>query len=258
MTPADAPYPPELLPLLTNYRSYFAGWGVEGRSAGPVTLFRSGIANPALNAVTGSTLPVVEAVRIARERMAGVPWLWDVTPDSAPGTAEALEALGARAVGTVPVMAVAAADVRRPALPAGGAPEPVDSIDDVEAWTTAWAPAMGVDLGDLERLVRLHRDRVAATAELTQFGAVVDGRFRATAELHRTGETGGVYLAATEEAYRGRGLATALVLAAVERAVASGAQVLTLQASAMGEPIYRRIGFETVGTIRRYRLPDAA
>ncbi|RIX28585.1 GNAT family N-acetyltransferase [Amnibacterium setariae] len=245
------------LPLLENYRSYFTGWGLEGRGGGPVTTFRSGIASAALNAVTGNAAPVSEALPVARRRLRGVPWLWDVAPDAAPGTAADLEALGGRRVGGMPVMAVQAEDVRRLAVPPGGAQaRVVDVVEDVPGWTTAWMPAMGLDLRDRAALLRVDRDRVAVTGRLTRFGAMVDGAFRATAELHLTGTVGGVYLVATEEGHRGRGLATLLVAAAVGRAVADGAEVLTLQASSAGESVYRRLGFETVARIERWLPPE--
>lgn len=246
------------LPLIANYRSYFSGWGLEGRGAGAVSTFRSGVASAALNGVTGNAVPVEEALPIARRRLRDVPWLWDVAPDAAPGTAAALEALGARRTGSMPVMAVGARDLRRPAvLPGAADAAVVDVVGDVAGWTAAWMPAMGLDPEDRDLLLRVDRDRVRVTDRLTRFGAVVDGAFRATAELHVTGVVGGVYLVATEAAYRGRGLATALVVAAAERAVAQGAEVLTLQASSAGESVYRRLGFTSVARIDRYRLPDA-
>lgn len=55
----------------------------------------------------------------------------------------------------------------------------------------------------------------------------------------------GVYAVATSPRARGRGYGEALTWAAV---AADPALPATLQASEMGEPVYRRMGFETIGT----------
>jgi hypothetical protein len=55
----------------------------------------------------------------------------------------------------------------------------------------------------------------------------------------------GVYAVATSPAARGKGYGEALTWAA---AGTDATLPVTLQASELGEPIYRRMGFETVGT----------
>jgi GNAT superfamily N-acetyltransferase len=56
----------------------------------------------------------------------------------------------------------------------------------------------------------------------------------------------GVYWVGTVEAARGRGLGEAVTRAVTNRAFDLGAAVNTLQASPMGEPIYTRMGYETI------------
>lgn len=53
----------------------------------------------------------------------------------------------------------------------------------------------------------------------------------------------GVYFVATPERFRRRGLATRLMIAALGEARERGCATSSLQASAMGEPIYRAIGY---------------
>lgn len=53
----------------------------------------------------------------------------------------------------------------------------------------------------------------------------------------------GVYAVGTAEAARGRGLAELVTRAVTNIGFDSGAPVVTLQASSMGEPIYRRMGY---------------
>ncbi len=53
----------------------------------------------------------------------------------------------------------------------------------------------------------------------------------------------GIYWVATPEAYRGRGLSSRLLYAALAEARERGCATSSLQASGMGEPIYKRLGY---------------
>ncbi|MBW4683537.1 MAG: GNAT family N-acetyltransferase [Komarekiella atlantica HA4396-MV6] len=65
-----------------------------------------------------------------------------------------------------------------------------------------------------------------------------------TSALYLDPQVAGVYVVATTPEARGRGFASALVLAALKKARALGYRVATLQASKMGVNVYRRIGFQ--------------
>jgi GNAT superfamily N-acetyltransferase len=54
----------------------------------------------------------------------------------------------------------------------------------------------------------------------------------------------GIYFVATPDEHRGRFLATRLLAAALVEARGRGCATSSLQSSAMGEPIYRRLGYE--------------
>jgi GNAT superfamily N-acetyltransferase len=54
---------------------------------------------------------------------------------------------------------------------------------------------------------------------------------------------GGVYWVGAVEAVRGRGVGEAVTRAVTNRAFDAGAALVSLQASKMGEPIYRRMGY---------------
>jgi ribosomal protein S18 acetylase RimI-like enzyme len=56
----------------------------------------------------------------------------------------------------------------------------------------------------------------------------------------------GIYWVGTTESARGRGLGRTLTAAAVNAGFDLGAELASLQASPMGEPIYRAMGFEKV------------
>jgi len=67
----------------------------------------------------------------------------------------------------------------------------------------------------------------------------------ATSLLFLTGDVAGIYWVATASEQRGRGFGEALTWAAVGGGRERGARFASLQASALGEPVYGRMGFET-------------
>lgn len=79
----------------------------------------------------------------------------------------------------------------------------------------------------------------------------IDGDPAAIAMTIVTGDVAGIYWVGTTEQARGRGLARALTATAVGAGFERGAEIASLQASPMGEPIYKRMGFKT---IFKYRL----
>lgn len=74
----------------------------------------------------------------------------------------------------------------------------------------------------------------------------------AVSTLLRAGSAAGIYHVATLPAFRGRGLGTALTLAAMQTAQAAGAGTAILFATPSGLPVYQRMGFETVSTADLY------
>jgi GNAT superfamily N-acetyltransferase len=87
------------------------------------------------------------------------------------------------------------------------------------------------------------------------FLARIDGRPAAIAMTIVTRGVAGIYWVGTTEEARGRGLARALTAAAVNAGFDMGAEIASLQASPMGEPVYRRLGFETVFDYRLLMQP---
>jgi len=66
----------------------------------------------------------------------------------------------------------------------------------------------------------------------------------------RVGDDVSIQFVATELEHRRRGHASALIRAALADARADGAATATLQASPDGRPVYERLGFATVATLR--------
>jgi len=68
----------------------------------------------------------------------------------------------------------------------------------------------------------------------------------------RVGDDASVQYVATEAAHRRRGLASRLLLAVLHAARAEGVATATLQASPDGLPVYERLGFRRVATLRAF------
>ena len=74
----------------------------------------------------------------------------------------------------------------------------------------------------------------------------------ATASVLMCGEVAGIYLVGTLASARGRGLGSAVTLAALHHARERGARWGALQSSKMGESVYRAIGFVSHGMLSMY------
>lgn len=78
-----------------------------------------------------------------------------------------------------------------------------------------------------------------------------DGAAAAAAVIVRCDDDAGVFMVGTAPEHRGHGVATAVLDAALRAARAAGCTTSTLQASAMGRPVYARMGYAELG---RYLL----
>jgi GNAT superfamily N-acetyltransferase len=98
---------------------------------------------------------------------------------------------------------------------------------------------------DWRRLSRIQPDGVGIWKD--------DGEARASYSVVRYG--GGlswIGMILADPAYRGRGLGKAAFAEALERAKSGNSAVIGLDATEMGEPIYRQFGFERTGDIIRW------
>ncbi len=90
------------------------------------------------------------------------------------------------------------------------------------------------------------------------FVARLDGRPVGTSlAMHTDGDLAGIYAVGTKETARGRGAGTAATWACVAAAREWGCHTVVLQASQMGHPIYRRMGFQSVVEYARF-IPAGA
>jgi GNAT superfamily N-acetyltransferase len=152
----------------------------------------------------------------------------------------------------VPVMERLPEMVRRTPLDRlAGDVRPVLDVDDARTYweiCDAVYPVLGIPAGtfsvvfDPEQL--LDPDRVWACL------AYQDGRPVACASSWFAAGVGCLGWIASLPDVRGRGLAAACTVAAANQTLELGADVVSLQASEMGEDLYRRLGFEEIFAYR--------
>ena len=191
----------------------------------------------------------------ARRRLTDRPWFWWVGVDSDPATRDALAAVGGESVGVSPIMAIRTDAVRSVPRPANLRVDRLAEGAPLLPWVTAYAPPMGVREADIPLVVAAEEARGYAPGTLIRFAAWVDGQIVGVSELFLADGVAGIYLVATDEAWRRRGVGAAVTSAALALARELGFAVATLQATPMGEPLYRRLGFVTVSEYEILTLP---
>jgi GNAT superfamily N-acetyltransferase len=135
----------------------------------------------------------------------------------------------------------------------------------------AAAGPAGSEQPDLARAVGAERLRWEAAAESVSkhpwgsvptryFVAADDGVDASACTLYSVGSVAQIEEVATLLAHRNRGLARAVVLAALESAVTGGAELVFLAADDLDWPkeLYGRLGFDRLGTVEAFtRRPSA-
>lgn len=164
----------------------------------------------------------------------------------------AAEALEWKRWGATPAMVL---EARLPdaAVPDGVTIEVVDS----EEQATAYAEVMGAAYGSLgmpEDVTPaiLNLDVLHAPQIVSFLARLEDGSPVAGATTIVTHGVSGIYWVGTTPAARGRGLAELVTRAAGNAGFDLGAKIAALQASEMGEPVYRRMGYSTITSYPTY------
>lgn len=87
---------------------------------------------------------------------------------------------------------------------------------------------------------------------LRLYGARIDGRVVSCVGAIHDDRDCGIFLVATYQEARGRGLARDLMIVALNEARESGCQTASLQSTTMGKPVYAGLGFRDCGTIEMW------
>jgi len=213
--------------------------------------------NPAIsNAAfrTDDAMAPEELLRRASDFFAGVGHgysVWVRGEDGDRDLTEACEAAGLRLVFEMPEM------VLRSRVPEGAPPEGVEirrlrtEAEAEDYWRVAAAAYASIGFPpEVFAFYEDHRGLLADNA--ASFLAYLDGSAVAIATTIASHGVAGIYWVGSLEAARGKGLGRAMTAKAINAGFDLGAEVASLQASPMGEPLYRSMGFETLFDYRLF------
>lgn len=123
----------------------------------------------------------------------------------------------------------------------------VASLPQVESWTDICSRAFGYPI-DVAVIQRIAKDPAVRLLQ-----ARIEEKVVATALLYKTGTVIGMHQAGVPPEYRGKGIAGALMRNILTACGEWQGRFVTLQASAAGEGLYRKLGFESRFRIDSYR-----
>jgi GNAT superfamily N-acetyltransferase len=246
-----------LEPQLANARDYWRGFARTARTEGSVTLYRSDVSDHMYNGVLRvHSNSAADMLAQIRPRLAGVPWIWWVGPDSSEGLAEELLANGAEQAAIMPVMAVDLDSVVDVDGPPGLDIQEVKDWDTLQEWVRVYGLSLGLDAEQAADVSTLEVDRPDTTGEVVRLAGWLDGQLVGTSMLLNSQGVAGVYVVTTRPEFRGRGIGTRMTAAALRAGQERGLEVGTLQSSGLGVPVYRRMGFRRVSEYRIFTFPE--
>jgi GNAT superfamily N-acetyltransferase len=246
----------DLLPALeANMIAFWKPYGrVELDESPELVRFISGSPFSLFNGMMGARLRAEQVDTIIEESCQAcikhqVPAQWWVGPNAQPNDLGArLERHGFENAGMVPGMAVDLNTMRDVGRLANGAT--VERVTDpglIQAWAeTAWV-ATGFPADQAGLFSEIETQMGIDTSGIRcRYAGYWKGKLVGTSVLVMNNGVAGIYAVSTLPEARGHGLGTALTIAPLRDALEAGYRVGTLQASEMGYPIYRRLGFQEV------------
>ena len=225
---------------------------------------RGEIAHPYLNVVLGAWAAPEAADSVIRDARAalggpGRPFTWIVWPSNTPADLGArLEAAGFEhdPDDHAPLMA---ADLETADLD-GDLPPGLVIEQAADPSSLAEGDPVAMSMMDDEAAVAAFAGAYAAMAfgpdpALVCFVARLEGRPVATSALYTGTGVAGLYGVGTLREVRGRGYGRAVSAAALAEGRRRGLRIGALLSSDLGLPVYRRLGFQEVGSARFYASP---
>ncbi len=175
-------------------------------------------------------------------------------PGSLNPEAEAgLDRYGFASVGELPAMAVGIEQITEVPVPTGYTFRRLTTADDNTGWAPAFAKGYDLPLELAELFSPVHALTSDEPGAPLQFFEVRSGDQIVGVSMMLLGEgVAGIYCVATHPDHRGKGIGALVTAEPLRQAGKLGYQTGILQSSEMGYPIYKRLGFEDVGSIRMY------
>ncbi|MFF4878834.1 GNAT family N-acetyltransferase [Micromonospora sp. NPDC000668] len=233
--------------VLAAHRAYLLGWNIGEPGDPDLLTYRSDVPHAPLNGVlrvTGRTPQ--DALTEARRRLDGVPRVWWVGPDSDAGTADGLASLGAVDVARLPIMTVAIGDAADAPTPAG---LHISESTDLDTFVRAYARVSGIPAEGVAAAIDREK-AFSGDGTVLRLAGRLDDRIVGTAVAWLSHGLATLYFVGTQPEQRRRGIGAAMTRAALDLAGERGVRTAALTSTPVGEPVYRRLGFRTVGTFR--------
>jgi GNAT superfamily N-acetyltransferase len=194
---------------------------------------------------------VAEAIRFFGDR--DLPWLLWVRDTVSPEILAAGRAAGLHDAGGPPAMGIVPIP-RPPAPPTELRIEVASTPQALQDHGSMLRDGFGMPQEFVDRLVQ---PGLLDNPDVAAFVGRVDGEPVSCSLLAVSGTTAGVYNVATPEAFRGKGYGEALTWAVLAEGARRGCTHGVLQASDVGYPIYRRMGFTELGRYVQLQGPPA-
>ena len=121
---------------------------------------------------------------------------------------------------------------------------------DLPQWSAVCTRGFNRPKDELPTLRRFYADPTCLF-----YGCRMDGQIVATLMLSLQPGNAGIHEVGTLAEYRGKGIASALLNHALDLGAKQGCNCATLQASPLGEPVYKKLGMDIYSQVRNWMLP---
>jgi len=219
--------------------------------------------SPWAGTIFGADFPAADAgkeIRSVKEqiRLGNAPRSWRTGPSTRPENLEAyllVEGFAKKWDSAGMGMELAGAPFDA-GMPPGLEIEPVSSDLALREW--AWVATLGLfnrPESEADYFYELMRS-AKACGRLDFFLGRYEGRPAASSAAFFHDGIAGIYFVATLPEFRRKGFGRSITFAPLRKAQGAGARGAILQASALGEAVYRRLGFQRYGTMGQFGLAD--
>lgn len=256
----ELPAPDVLQAIRANWTEYYTRLGqspgVELSEGPHLSWALTGIPDPFLNVVFRTNLPPDEPASVVDEALAhfrvkGIPTLSWLAPPPKVGPLLLSRGLTFSEGGRGMAVDLAALPDSLPTSPDIA----IVAVED-RASFQSWIHVMRIGFGTPEAaepdLLEVFAAMGSGPHERTYL-ALMDGQPVATSQVLLASGVAGIYQVTCLPEARGRGIGTAVTLAALLEARRRGYAIAILQASDLGYPVYRRLGFRDYGRLNEYR-----
>ena len=197
--------------------------------------------------------PAQLARAFARLDERGMPFLLRIREGLDEASERAAEAQGLRYTDSIPGMALAPMPPPAAQPPDGLMIRPVTDAATFDPLVNIVASTFDIDPGACRQVLT---PRLVELPNAHWYLGYVDGTPVASSALITTGDVAGVHYVGTLESHRRRGFGEAMTRHAVDEGARAGCRSSTLQASAMGQPVYERMGFRVVTSYKTFARPE--